>query len=63
MQSATWGNLVDEEQDIRNDGSRLNRRDPIVLLIFGNFKWDVFRRLAGVRCKFAPYGENIPVSS
>jgi hypothetical protein len=22
MQSATWGNLVDEEQDIRNDGSK-----------------------------------------
>jgi hypothetical protein len=25
MQSATWGNVVDEEQDIRNDGSKSSR--------------------------------------
>ncbi len=25
MRSATWGNVVDEEQDIRNDGSKSSR--------------------------------------
>jgi hypothetical protein len=54
MQSTTWGNLVDEEQDIRNDGnksSRSHRAFEFSVISNGTF-FD----------GWLAYGENLPRS-
>jgi hypothetical protein len=52
MQSATWGNVVDEEQDIRNDGSKSSR-------FHRAFKFSVISNGTFFDGWLA-YGENLP---